>query len=101
MHEASWSREIQEIEIVESVMQVSGIKDLLPFLQHLRDISSAPWFRLSYDRYEAVMVEIHMIGVRLEVEFFDDHIEYSIFEGNEDVLDDQERLFALIDERGK
>ncbi len=80
-------------------MQLTGIKDLLPFLQHLRDISSAPWFRLYYDRYDAVMVEVDLVGVRLEVEFFDDHIEYSVFEGDESVLDDQTRLFALIDQR--
>ncbi len=82
-------------------MQLNGIKDLLSFLQHLRDLSGAPWFRLDYSRYDAVMVEIDMPGVRLEVEFFEDHVEYSIFEGSEDVLDDQARLFTLIDERGK
>lgn len=31
------------------------------------------------------------------MDFFEDHIEYSVFEGNEDVLDDQEKLFGMID----
>ena len=82
-------------------MQLGGIRDLLPFLQMLKDMRDRPWYRLVHARYDAVMVEIDMPGVRLEVEFFDDHIEYSTFEGDESVHDDQEKLFALIEERGK
>jgi hypothetical protein len=82
-------------------MTLSGIKDLLPFLQFLYDMRGRPWYLLRHTRYDAVTVELHMPGVRLEVDFFDDHIEYSTFEGDESVHDDQERLFALIEERGK
>ncbi|WP_421724246.1 hypothetical protein [Bauldia sp.] len=78
-------------------MKLTGIKDLLKFIQHLNDISGAAWYRLSHDRYDAVMVSIDMVGVRLELEFFEDHIEYSVFEGDESVHDDQERLFALLE----
>jgi hypothetical protein len=56
---------------------------------------------LEYSRDDAITVAVDMPGVRLEVDFFDDHIEYSVFEGDESVFDDQERLFALIEERGK
>ena len=43
--------------------------------------------------------EIYLVGT-LEVEFFEDHIEYSVFTGDESVLDDQKQLFDLIIERG-
>jgi hypothetical protein len=82
-------------------MTLGGLADLLPFLQHLNSISRSPWFRLEYSRDDAITVAVDMPGVRLEVDFFDDHIEYSLFEGDESVHDDQERLFALIEERGK
>ena len=42
------------------------------------------------------MVTITIIGARIEVDFFDDHIEYSVFRGSEDVLDDQHALFEMI-----
>ena len=82
-------------------MKLKGVVDLLVFLQLLNDISERPWYRLKHTRYDAVTVEIYMPGLRLEIEFFDDHIEYSTFEGDESVHDDQNRLFALIEERGK
>ena len=42
------------------------------------------------------MVEITLLGKRLEVDFFEDHIEYSVFSGNEDVLDDVPALIGMI-----
>jgi hypothetical protein len=77
-------------------MTLSGIGDLIPFLGFLRD--RRIWFRLESLRHDAVMVEIHLVGIRLEVEFFDDHIEYSYFTGDESVLDDQKKLFDLLNE---
>ena len=41
-------------------------------------------------------VEIHLVGARLEVEFFEDLIEYSVFTGDESVEDDQVKLFDLL-----
>lgn len=79
-------------------MQVRDIRDLIPFLSFLRD--RRIWFRLDHLRDDAVMVSVHMVGTRLEVEFFVDHIEYSIFEGDESVNDDVAKLIALIEERG-
>lgn len=84
--------------------QLDGIKDLIPFLNFLDKRKIFYW--LSHDRPESIMVEITRVGKRIEVDFFDDHIEYSVFEGNEDVLDDQEKLFRMIrnfgvDEAGK
>ena len=80
-------------------MNLRGMPDLLAFLNFLRDRKI--WFRLEHLRDDAVMVSVHMVGTRLEVEFFDEHIEYSVFEGDESVHDDQVRLFQLIDERGR
>jgi len=34
----------------------------------------------------------------VEVYFFEDHIEYSVFDGNEYVLDDQKALFDAIED---
>jgi hypothetical protein len=34
----------------------------------------------------------------VEVDFFEDHIEYSVFDGNEYVLDDQKALFDAIED---
>ncbi|MGL4811465.1 MAG: hypothetical protein ACRCXM_06790 [Beijerinckiaceae bacterium] len=43
------------------------------------------------------MVTFTLVGYRVEVDFFEDEIEYSIFAGREDVLTDEKELFALID----
>jgi hypothetical protein len=82
-------------------MKLTGINDLLPFLNYLRGIRDVPWYRVKHSRDDAITLEIYMPEIRLEIDFFDDHIEYSLFEGDESVFDDQERLFALIEERGK
>ena len=79
-------------------MILGGIKDLLPFLEFLRDHKI--WFRMESLHDDAMMVEIHLVGIRLEVEFFDDHIEYSLFTGDESVEDDQKKLFDLLNEHG-
>lgn len=44
------------------------------------------------------MVTITLFGARVEIDFFDDHIEYSVFKGDEGVLDDQPALFGMIRE---
>lgn len=81
-------------------MKLSGIGDLIPFLRYLRGISAAPWYRLSSSQPDAVMVDIAVPGARVEVEFFADRVEYSVFTGTEDVRDDVDQLFALIEGRG-
>ena len=78
-------------------MQLNNVGDILKFVQYLNDIADRPWYRLSHDRYDGILVEIHMAGLRLEVEFLDDRVEYSLFEGDESVHDDQAQLFALLE----
>lgn len=42
------------------------------------------------------MVTLTLLGERVEVQFFDDHIEYSRFKGDESVEQDVGILFSLI-----
>lgn len=70
----------------EAKRNLRGLRDLLPFLNYLNE--ARVWHRLEHLRDDAIMVSVHMVGTRLEVEFFDDHIEDSLFEGDESVLDD-------------
>ena len=76
-------------------MTLNGIHDLLPFLNFLKDSSIS--FRLEHDRADSIMVCFTLVGARVELDFFDDHIEYSIFTGDEFVLEDQAKLFRMID----
>ena len=73
-----------------------GLSDLLPFLDFLKD--QGVWYRIEHLRFDAIMVTITLVGERVEIDFFDDHIEYSRFKGDESVEDDQEVLFGLIAE---
>lgn len=75
---------------------LGGIKDLIPFLNYLDQ--NRIYYRLSHDRDDSIMVEITLLGKRVEVDFMEDHIEYSVFAGNEDVLDDVPALFAMIED---
>jgi len=75
-------------------MELTGIRDLIAFLNHLRDSSIS--YTLAHDRADSVMVCYTLVGARIELDFFDDHIEYSVFTGDESVLEDQEKLFPMI-----
>ena len=75
-------------------MKLNGIGDLLPFLNLLDDHSIV--YRLEHMRAESVMVTLSLVGARVEIDFFEDHIEYSVFKGDERVLDDQQELFRLL-----
>ena len=75
-------------------MKLNGICDLLPFLNLMKDRSIV--FRLEQMRPDSIMVTLTLVGARVEVDFFDDHIEYSVFKGDERVLDDQQDLFRLL-----
>jgi hypothetical protein len=77
-------------------MKLTGLPDLLPFLLFLR--KSKISFTIECIRDDAIMVTFTVVGARIEVDFFDDHIEYSVFTGDESVEDDPEKLFRTIDE---
>ncbi len=76
--------------------ELRGIKDLIPFLAFLAE--KKIHHIIEQDRPSSVMVTIRLFGIFIELDFFDDHIEYSYFTGNEDVETDQARLFAMIQE---
>jgi hypothetical protein len=76
--------------------ELRGLSDLLPFLNFLK--AKGVWYVIQHLRDDAIMVTITLLGERIEVEFFDDHIEYSRFIGTEDVEEDQKLLFNLIED---
>ena len=78
-------------------MKLRGLQDLFTFLNFLRN--EKIFFELDYERDNAIMVTLTVVGARIEVEFFDDHIEFSVFTGDESVEDDPDRLFRIIRER--
>ena len=74
---------------------MDGLRRLLIFLNYLKE--KRVHFELAHDRHDSVMVTITIIGARIEVDFFEDHFEYSVFRGNEDVEDDERSLLAMIE----
>ena len=75
-------------------MKISGLKDLLPFLGALKDNNIL--YRIEHLRDDSIMVTFSQLYFRVEVDFFEDHVEYSYFVGDEAVLDDQELLSAFM-----
>ncbi|OLP60527.1 hypothetical protein BJF93_22195 [Xaviernesmea oryzae] len=54
-------------------------------------------YNLSRTRPDSVGIFVTSVGMRIEIFVFDDgHLEYSIFEGNEDVLSDRNELLRLL-----
>ena len=56
-------------------------------------------FSMRQNRCDTITVAFVVVGGRIEVDFFDDHIEYSVFKGDEGVLDDQSLLMKMIEEQ--
>lgn len=75
-------------------MKLNGILDLIPFLNYLK--VNSVWYQIYHLRDDSVMVSYTLVGKRVELDFFIDHIEYSVFTGNEDVETDIEPIFADI-----
>jgi hypothetical protein len=73
-----------------------GIGDRIPFLVYLDD--QRIHYALSRHRDDSVMVTFTVVGARVEVDFFDDHIEFSAFTGSEDVVSYPAALYAVMRE---
>ncbi|WP_246155629.1 hypothetical protein [Rhabdaerophilum calidifontis] len=71
------------------------IRDIFCFLNELRALSIK--FRLRSSRDDSISVDFTLVGCRVEVDFFDDHIEFSYFTGDEGVHDDWALMQRLLD----
>jgi len=78
-------------------MSETAFSRLLAFLANLR--SRKIQFRIEQQRDDAIMVSFAVVGRRLEVEFFEDHLEFSTFDGDESVESDENLLWRMVDER--
>ncbi len=76
------------------MQNLSGLKDLLSFVNFLNRKKIS--YIIEHSRDDAIMVSFTLVGARVEVDFFDDHIEYSTFIGDESVRSDEAGLFAII-----
>jgi hypothetical protein len=72
-----------------------GIKDIFVFLEALRE--ARIHFSLHQYRDDSITVFFTLVGCRVEVDFFIDHIEFSHFDGNEDVHVDWAIMQGLLD----
>jgi hypothetical protein len=81
------------------MMAETHMSILLNFLTFLRNHRIS--FELSQERDTCVMVTIALPCIRIEVEIFEDHIEYSYFTGNEDVYSDEAELYKLLKDKSK
>ena len=58
-------------------MNLRDIRDLVPFLNYLSRLNFE--YRIEHNRDETLMVEFSSDQTCFEIDFFDDHIEYSVF----------------------
>jgi hypothetical protein len=75
-------------------MKNGGLGELLKFLNYLDKNNIG--YNIEHDRSDSIMVTFTLIGKRIELDFFEDHIEYSVFSGDESVEDDVEKLMGMI-----
>jgi hypothetical protein len=75
-------------------MQIDGMQRMLDFLDFLRE-KNVHFFITQYSS-EGLAVTLTLVGVRIEVEFFADHLEFSVFRGSEAVESDEKLLYDLI-----
>ena len=78
-------------------MPKDGLQRVLDVLDTLRERNVE--YKIDQQQPEAIMVTLALVGLRIEVEFFVDHLEFSVFKGSEDVDSDEKALMELIKER--
>lgn len=81
--------------MTKSPRKPKDIRDIFNFLNDLR--SNSIEFRLGSSRDDSVSLDFTLVGCRVEVDFFDDHIEFSYFTGDESVHSDWAIMQALLD----
>jgi hypothetical protein len=77
-------------------MEKDGLQRMLDFLDLLRE-KNVHSFITQYSS-EGLTVTFTLVGVRVEVEFFVDHLEFSVFRGSEAIESDEKLLLDLIKE---
>lgn len=77
-------------------MKKDGLERMLDFLDVLRE-RNIHFFLTQYSS-EGITVTFTLVGVRVEVEFFVDHLEFCVFKGSETISSDEKKLHALIKE---
>jgi hypothetical protein len=75
-------------------MKNGGFRELINFLNYLDQ--NRVGYNLEHDRSDSIMVTFTLVGKRVELDFFEDHIEYSVFSGDESVENDVEKLMEMI-----
>jgi hypothetical protein len=56
-------------------------------------------YSISRHRNDTILITVALVGKRIEIDVFEDnHIEYSIFVGDESVLSNFDQLIDLLDE---
>lgn len=74
-------------------MTLEGVKDLIRFLGLLRD--EKIHFFLEQHSFDSVTVTFTIVGFRVEVYFYEDHVNFSYFKGDEGASSNQELLLAF------
>ena len=77
-------------------MKQDGLERMLDFLDLLRE-KNILFFITQYSD-EGLTVTFTLVGARVEVEFFVDHLEFCVFRGSELVESDERLLRDLIRE---
>jgi hypothetical protein len=75
-------------------MKTDGLTRMLDFLVLLQEKGID--YKIDQQRPDALMVSLALVGKRIEVEFFANEIEYSVFNGDEAVSTNEKALADLI-----
>jgi hypothetical protein len=54
-------------------------------------------YTLEHDRPDAITATVSIVGARIEIDFLDGRIEYTVFSSDEQVSDDMQTLQRMID----
>jgi hypothetical protein len=77
-------------------MKLTDLADIFEFLNFLKGERIS--FDIRHTFHNGLTVLLYLPGLRLEVDFFDDRVEYNVFEGDESIQEDFEKLFKLLTE---
>jgi hypothetical protein len=81
--------------VTKPIAPPKNIRDIFAFLEALRETKIH--FTLRSSRDDSIAVDFTLVGCRVEVDFFDNHIEFSYFTGDESVENDWTIMQGLLD----